>query len=370
MTAATASATAEHFGRVIRKSCDLYTQHAPDVMPALIGLYAAEATGLPTDGLPRPRGRTWETLPKDEILACQFAAQDMTALTLWERHRTVYDVDPDLWTALTDTPDDTVIPAGLFSQLPHPDPFVAFPSPLCLPLTDGREQRVQGFHLTGRKTRHPIPGMHGDSVQQSTHAPGTNEFAILLWAAVHEKDGSITTLGDGEWADVVSTRLVVPDGGQMGDMIEGARNYFADSALVAAGDWEEQMPIMMRRTVSLMTYLCATNADLTRAPSPPPIKGKGGRRIRRPRAADVIQVGYRVGAALRHHRTIKPPAVTAAPTGRRMPPHVRRAHPHLYWTGPGRTVPAVRWVWPVEVNMSGPADRPTVHRVQKGQRDE
>jgi hypothetical protein len=32
---------------------------------------------------------------------------------------------------------------------------------------------------------------------------------------------------------------------------------------------------------------------------------------------------------------------------------VRRAHPHTYWTGPGRTVAVVRWVSPVLVGLHG-----------------
>jgi hypothetical protein len=37
-------------------------------------------------------------------------------------------------------------------------------------------------------------------------------------------------------------------------------------------------------------------------------------------------------------------------TGRTVRPHMRRAHPHLYWTGEGRTQPRVRFLLPVSVH--------------------
>ena len=36
-------------------------------------------------------------------------------------------------------------------------------------------------------------------------------------------------------------------------------------------------------------------------------------------------------------------------TGRTMRPHMRNAHSHLYWTGPGRTQPRVRFLLPISV---------------------
>lgn len=42
------------------------------------------------------------------------------------------------------------------------------------------------------------------------------------------------------------------------------------------------------------------------------------------------------------------------PTGRTVRPHVRRAHAHLYWTGPGREVPRVRFLLPIPVHGAQP----------------
>jgi hypothetical protein len=65
----------------------------------------------------------------------------------------------------------------------------------------------------------------------------------------------------------------------------------------------------------------------------------------------------------------------SAPTGRRVAPHVRRAHWHLYWVGegsrkdPSRAKPVLRWVPATLVNRDllekaglGPEDLPAVVR--------
>lgn len=37
--------------------------------------------------------------------------------------------------------------------------------------------------------------------------------------------------------------------------------------------------------------------------------------------------------------------------GSKKAPHIRRPHPHLYWTGPGREIPKVKYLGPTPVNM-------------------
>jgi hypothetical protein len=41
--------------------------------------------------------------------------------------------------------------------------------------------------------------------------------------------------------------------------------------------------------------------------------------------------------------------IAADSSGRSVRPHMRRAHSHLYWTGPGRTEPRVRFLLPIPV---------------------
>ena len=45
-------------------------------------------------------------------------------------------------------------------------------------------------------------------------------------------------------------------------------------------------------------------------------------------------------------------------------PHIRKAHWHLYWTGPGKSIPKTKWILPIFVK-GGSADIPTVIRPVK-----
>src|SRR5437588_915906 len=65
-------------------------------------------------------------------------------------------------------------------------------------------------------------------------------------------------------------------------------------------------------------------------------------------AACFIAVGYRVGAALRR-RTAPGSERSSTGSGGSPAHHIRRAHYHLYWTGPGRQEPRIRWLHPILV---------------------
>lgn len=55
-------------------------------------------------------------------------------------------------------------------------------------------------------------------------------------------------------------------------------------------------------------------------------------------------------------------------TGRTTKPHIRSAHAHIYWTGPGRKIPQVKFIAPVYVkgggHLSTPDDKPTITTVK------
>jgi len=44
-------------------------------------------------------------------------------------------------------------------------------------------------------------------------------------------------------------------------------------------------------------------------------------------------------------------------------PHMRRAHPHLYWTGEGRALPRVRFLLPISVKGGKLVEEPETPRV-------
>jgi hypothetical protein len=74
------------------------------------------------------------------------------------------------------------------------------------------------------------------------------------------------------------------------------------------------------------------------------------------------RMGWRVGAAIEDttRRLVQEEADHAA-TGRKMTPHIRSAHLHLYRVGPGRQEIEMKWLDPIPVN-AGADDGKTVTR--------
>ena len=71
-------------------------------------------------------------------------------------------------------------------------------------------------------------------------------------------------------------------------------------------------------------------------------------------------VGYRIGTALRTRLDTMPGDNQTNPNRRASPrPHVRAAHFRVYWTGPGRTTPTLRWIKP---SLIGAGELPITER--------
>lgn len=112
--------------------------------------------------------------------------------------------------------------------------------------------------------------------------------------------------------------------------------------------------------VSLVLYLCTTNADYggKQPPSRPhPKRTKREWRLFPPDRPTVWEVGSRIGAALRaahlDRQTEQPAEQTDS--GRARPlPHIRRAHWHAYLVGEGRANSILKWLPPI------PKDRKSV----------
>lgn len=130
--------------------------------------------------------------------------------------------------------------------------------------------------------------------------------------------------------------------------------------------------------VSLLLYLCST-ADYSRRGIPgqpanpePKRTRRNGWRLFPASGPTEWDVGVRMGAALRAAYQREQMGDAAAPTGRQVRPHVRRAHWHTFLSGPrlrdGESIPPterrrdLRWVPPIPVNIDDVSKLPTVIR--------
>ena len=120
--------------------------------------------------------------------------------------------------------------------------------------------------------------------------------------------------------------------------------------------------------VSLLLYLCSTAAEIgrdgQRPAYPTPTRTKRGPRYFPPDQPTTWAVGERIGAALRAAYQREQVGQAGAPTGRRVRPHVRRAHWHTYILGPRGDPEAqrreLRWVPPIPVNIEDADALPAV----------
>lgn len=119
--------------------------------------------------------------------------------------------------------------------------------------------------------------------------------------------------------------------------------------------------------VSLLLYLCSEKPDVTGHGQPgKPKRIKGSKKLDVPKRVRHWDVAFRLGASLRRAeaaaRDQKEPAMGRGETPR---PHIRRAHWHLYWTGPkgSEQTPVLRWLSPILVAFGDdPGPLPAVIR--------
>lgn len=344
-------------------------------------MFALAIDAALTDGSSRKIPRSAPPVDPSKVRQIVFSAQDAATRRIWQQHRVVYDLDPDLWGELGAIDEGTILPASVFAHLPHPDPFLVWPVIEAYPLLDGTYMRSVGAFVTSRsQTRIADPDtLSGPETMLgwpvSTHSPHakSSDLVITIVANVEDAHGNaIRTETMGGIPDCIIARMTLNfsrSSVRVGDLIDDiAARYSNDETANPGASFNSVVRSMLRRIISTLLYLCATNADLRPLPAPAARRAaKGtGRAAKPPRT---IAVGYDVGAGLRAWRRSRPADhEPAAVTDRHVRPHVRRAHPHLYWTGEGRKTPRVHWLWPIRINAATPIGKTTVQPVRKRER--
>lgn len=132
---------------------------------------------------------------------------------------------------------------------------------------------------------------------------------------------------------------------------------------------------MMRGIVNVLLF-AAGNEDRERiAPQWPTPANKIVRRHaddttwrRDIREGETYTIGSKFGSTLRGYKLKEEVGNDETPEGQRgKRPHVRSAHAHLYWTGPGRIIPKIRYLPPIAVkgeSIPEEAERMTVRGVK------
>ena len=285
------------------------------------------------------------------------------ALAAWRITKGVYRFDPDIYQEVTKTPLSGDLPHQILFNLPEWCIYIETPG------MDVRGNPLQGFFAyleqdagDGRKELRFVFDFTPD-ISESP-APG------LLSEVLH--------LGPWPLHEAVSRKV--------DETKRVAAQLELHNVATAFGDDEEaiisDIATHLAPLISLLLYICSVNAEIgepgNRPARPRPRKTKKGQRLFPSQKSRTWDVGVRMGAALRRARATSNTEgeTTEEESSRSSPrPHVRKAHWHLYWTGPrsGEQNPTVKWLPPIPVSVGVDSDRealPTViHKVLKEEED-
>jgi hypothetical protein len=357
MTAAHAAQTADLYADLIANQARWMSGIPDPWAAAMIELHIAQALN---DGMPVMELATrMPPQPRDARLVREIAygAQDAAVRRLWMRNRIAYAIDADLWEDLAYTSLNTELPGDLFTMLPHPDPFVALPKPLILPIGDGKlQQRIEGFFVTGRGSVIGNNSLTSAGSQVSTHSPGAvGNIGLLIVGLTESLSGKPFNAPD-VGRDAVMTRVTLRHGvTTLADHITDINSRF-DYAPYAVGGIDE-LAASLTACVSALIYLCAKNAEMRPVPGATIKRAVKGLKGKPPK---VIEVGYETGPKLRAYKQ-REQAERGPATGRTVKAHIRRGHFHTFRVGAGRAESIVKWLAPFAVGTrEGDATKTTV----------
>lgn len=270
---------------------------------------------------------------------------------------TVYVMNPELVEALTEAHTDILeMPIAAISALPHPSPLILLPRPVEIIMGNGQTGHVVAIYVGGLAHDERTPeGAGGTGV--TTDDPTCNGISIMLYCQIDE-----------ETTDVATIQIVAPGASSIRYAVERSVDRFHIGAPTNL-DAEQRRAVITAHVmaaamlaVSCLAYACSANSDLDVLPRAPKGRKVPGNPTGKGTPPAWINVGYVVGPAIGAARREVTERVTGGDGTRSVRPHIRRLHLHLYWTGPGRTIPVIRTLLPIAVR-GGKSTKPTVHHV-------
>lgn len=252
----------------------------------------------------------------------------LAAIGAWRVTQGIYQFDPDLFTAVWDTPMAGNIPCEILRRIPEWCVYVPLPD---MPWDD--------------------TVIHGFWAHLEQDANDRREELRLLLDTDAELVPIPIHLGTWTLIEAIERSLA-----------ESVRQGFP---IAPPPDLARMLRASVEPMISMILYLCAENAEIgdgsARPGNPQPKKVKGGMRLFPADKSTTWDVGVRIGAALRaaKQRADTEPGGGSYASPR---PHIRRAHWHTYRVGPGRVDTVLRWLAPIAVNVDDPGELPATLR--------
>lgn len=274
-------------------------------------------------------------LPRDQIEAIASVASYFSALAPWRKSKEVYVMDEAMQELLFDQGGDLALDADILLHLPYPCFYIQF-SPAVV--FAGEQYHGVFVYLDDNFVEHQ---------QQLTLVYLQPDGESTMIVPVHLEAKTISE------SMAITERLIM--------------RTLPDRASAVAQQFE-----LLRRTMQLVLYICAQNAEITPSPEQASHTKRSSAGVIVDRYAEIRKwdVGIRVGNAVRNYRRQQEttPVDDLVRTHASPRPHMRRGHWHHFWTGP-KNKPAERklilqWVAPTFVTASHKGDTPVVlHRV-------
>lgn len=259
-----------------------------------------------------------------EITSC------IPTLYAWRATKGMYVFDPTLYEAVVGSQSGEKLPVDLLKNLPEWAVYVVVP---------------EGTEIHG----HPLRGFFASLQYATSGFARTKE--VQLQVGLHTSSDQVKpmtiTLHD-DLRECVQESI-----DWMRKNVDA--NYNPSPELVA----EDKRSLGI--IINLLLYLCSHEPDVSQAVKKPSAKRiRGVEKIFPADRVTPVQVGFRLGAAIKKAR-VERETSEGTGTGPRKAPHVRKAHFHLYWTGPGRQIPKLNWLPPIAVGLQqDPEESPVV----------
>lgn len=289
-------------------------------------------------------------------------------LKIWGLTRGVYHLHPEVLTMLMNAPHDKTVPAQSLYRLPHWGMYIYLP-----PNAPGFPENMRGFYamVDTQPDGYEIRFNAGPETDPERLARGKVKRIGKAKHLMHIIPDFVSQ--DPYDFDGSMGRITIPLIGTIEESIRGmidpgqgeavldqpardALHLDSDGRLASNEEWYETVVPIVQKCTSILLYLSARNCEINGDPQNPErvrIPRTRKRSLARQARQDAVKqwdVGWRLGPRLAAFREREEQLTAEATAGGHKRPHVRRAHYHTYWCGPGRTRCELKFLEPIFVN--------------------
>jgi hypothetical protein len=283
----------------------------------------------------------------------------------WRKEgRQVLAIHPDLLAEVRVATSAKVQPE-IYRTIPFLSPMVVFADPPKIQSWSSEDEVIEviGFFIHGRSFQTRFVGadlnftvkeqaLNDGTLILSSHDPDMTKLGLVIVTEIFDK-----VTGDSKTFEYNRTGLDMSRSQSIDEIAnELVQTYNWVDMGIGTGATRQSREKFMRDIYSLalgsIMYLCSTVLDTEVVPKSRIQRVQGKQR----KPMKLTNIGWKVGPALSRLRREHERGKKSIPTGRVMPPHMRRCHFRVVWTGSGRTIPKTVFIAPHWVNRHLLAD--------------